>query len=92
MVYIILNKNTSQIKIGKSKNPNKRVKQLQTGSAGRLKLIAYWDCKDYFEKRIHRALSLWRSRYDGEWFDIKPNDAIDICTTMIGEPTHLVEF
>ena len=39
-LYIIQSDKTGMIKIGRSKNPQKRLKQLQTGNPNKLKLIA----------------------------------------------------
>ena len=38
-LYIIQSSNKGNFKIGRSKNPSKRLKQLQTGSPYKLKLV-----------------------------------------------------
>lgn len=65
-LYIIQSDNTGMIKIGRSKDPLKRLKQLQTGNPNKLKLIAYFDNMGWREKELHEQLS--RYRLEGEWF------------------------
>ena len=65
-LYIIQSDVTGMIKIGRSKNPEKRLKQLQTGNPNRLKLIATFKGQGWKEKLIHEDLKRWRKK--GEWF------------------------
>ena len=69
-LYIISNNET--IKIGKSKNPEARLNQLQTGSSKKLKLIHTVEVNDdeclYLEQMIHKELGT--RRVLGEWFNI----------------------
>lgn len=65
-LYIIQSDVTGMIKIGRSKNPEKRLKQLQTGNPNRLKLIATFKGEGWKEKLIHEDLKRWRRK--GEWF------------------------
>ena len=65
-LYIIQSDFTGMIKIGRSKDPIKRLKQLQTGNPNMLKLIAYFKDQGWKEKFIHENLS--RYRLKGEWF------------------------
>lgn len=57
-------------KIGISKNPKKRLKQLQTGSSSDLQLIDTYKTSRYsiIEKSLHRIYSHGLKR--GEWFDL----------------------
>lgn len=69
-VYLIQNLETSKYKIGISKNPKKRIKQLQTGSGEDLKLIHKYKSK--FPRKVETAL---HNRYSpdkarGEWFNL----------------------
>jgi len=68
-LYIIQSDKTGDIKIGRSKHPQKRLKQLQTGSPQKLKLLVVVENKGNIEKNIHRRLDRYRSRRNGEWFD-----------------------
>jgi hypothetical protein len=53
-------------KIGRTKNVEKRLKQLQTGSGIKLKLIYLFEGLGHKEKELHEQLRLWRQ--SGEWF------------------------
>ncbi len=53
-------------KIGRAKDPNKRLKQLQTGSAIKLKLVHIFEGLGNKEKMLHEELKPWR--LEGEWF------------------------
>lgn len=66
-LYIIQSDLTGMIKIGRSINPVKRLKQLQTGNPNKLKLIASFKNQGWKEKHLHEKLS--RFRLEGEWFD-----------------------
>lgn len=68
-LYIIQSDKTGSLKIGRSKDPEKRLKQLQTGSPYSLKLIFMAEGKGHLEKRLHERLKDYRQRRKGEWFD-----------------------
>ena len=68
-LYIIQSDKTGAIKIGRSKNPSKRLKQLQTGCPDKLKLLVIFENKGHLEKNLHRRLKSYKSRRRGEWFD-----------------------
>ncbi len=65
-VYFIQNLSTGNIKIGKSKNPSYRLKELQTGNDGKLVLMATVSEKYYTEEHLH--LLFHHFRLNGEWF------------------------
>ena len=52
-LYIIQSDKTGMIKIGRSKNPQKRLKQLQTGNPNKLKLSASFKGEGWKEKIVH---------------------------------------
>jgi hypothetical protein len=65
MVYFITD--GEFIKIGKSENPIKRMKKMQTGNARELKMLGYYeDYDEELEGYIHKSFSEYRVR--GEWF------------------------
>lgn len=66
-IYLISNNNNS-IKIGHSKNPLKRIKQLQTGNDNKLTLLLVCYADIYLEKRLHKMF-LFHKKY-GEWFTV----------------------
>lgn len=60
------------MKIGKADNPEKRVKDLQTGSATPIKLVDSYRIRSkgfarYVEKRAHKHLA--DIHMSGEWFE-----------------------
>lgn len=78
MSYIYIIGTEEQIKIGFSKQPEKRLKELQTGNEKKLQLFYKEEIQDskvrIVEKLIHRDLR--RYHKSGEWFTMKPEDAI----------------
>lgn len=69
-----------RIKIGYSQDVERRARQLQTGSPYRLKLMGEIRLPESEAKRLERALHKQYSEYRviGEWFELDPNDVIDI--------------
>lgn len=67
-LYIVQSDITGDIKIGRSKNPRKRLKQLQTGSPTKLKLLVEIPNAGYYEKILHKKLEKYKIRKRGEWF------------------------
>lgn len=87
MIYIITD--GEFYKIGRSKLPYKRLKQLQTGNRKPLRLIHIFEyqqkgriTEEIAEKRIHYLLRQFRKK--GEWFRFEnEQDLIDIITTIL---------
>lgn len=77
MLYLISDGDST--KIGISKNPRKRLAQLQTGHPKKLSLIQEYDVPHYYEKRLHKQLWMFRLRGNGEWFRLSPSS----CLTFI---------
>ena len=70
-VYLICNPVTEQYKIGVTKNdPEKRLKQLQTGNGCELHIVAthLTDNAYYIENMLHKELS--GHNVKNEWFEI----------------------
>jgi hypothetical protein len=68
-------------KVGISKNPKLRLKQVQAVEPGRIVLVGfYWFWRRshacMVEKGFHDAFQLWRER--GEWFDMDPQHAVGV--------------
>ena len=79
-VYLIGTDGGKFFKIGYSKHPEDRVKQLQTASMYPLQLLQKWSVKDVCkaEKEVHtalqnynRALSYPTLGWQTEWFELK---------------------
>lgn len=65
-VYFILDADNNRVKVGHSRDPWKRLRQLQTGSSAKLKLIGVIAAHPEVEKRLHSDLR--EHRVQGEWF------------------------
>ena len=67
-LYIARESITGNIKLGISKNPEARIKQLQTGNSSTLELLGVMDAPNGFmdESKIHKTLAANLIR--GEWF------------------------
>lgn len=85
-VYLIAAIGTPRYKIGRSKNPAKRLEELNQQSCYPLRLLetCYFDDCEYHEKRIHKLLKQWRVH--GEWFEI-PSTYLKCTNMWFHEPT-----
>jgi len=75
-IYLIQSQEDGYYKIGVSKHPKKRVKQLQTGNSSELKLIVTF-LSEYATK-VETSL---KNRYsylkkEGEWFDLSIKEEV----------------
>jgi len=83
-IYLIMNTNF-EYKIGMTKKSvSDRVKQLQTGNSGELKIISYYEVKNYdkVEKSLHNFFSYKRIR--GEWFNLNEEEILNFEKTVRG--------
>lgn len=67
-IYLINSEGTNKYKIGIAKNPNERVKQLQTGNSEKLEIVEIYKSKyaSKIEKNFHRRYNY--TSLLGEWF------------------------
>lgn len=70
-IYLMLNKKTGNIKIGRSKKPKYREKTLQAEEP-EIQLIAAWIAPKDIENKLHRKF--YEKRIRGEWFKLSFND------------------
>lgn len=71
MIYLANQVGTSNYKIGFSKNPQKRLKALQTGNSEKVVLIETWEGFRSDERDVHSLLELDEHRRKvGEWFNL----------------------
>lgn len=85
MVHVYLLKAEDRYKIGVAANIGKRIKQLQTGNAYVVELVAYVSLPDrksacFLERSIHRNLHY--RRCEGEWFDLT-DQQVDIVKSQL---------
>lgn len=67
-VYAIKNTDTGNIKLGISKNPEQRLKQLQTGCDGKLELVAYRKADNGYRDELQLHTENEQHAIHGEWF------------------------
>jgi len=75
-LYIIQSDKSGAIKIGRSKNPQKRLKQLQTGSPFKLRILLILEGKGSIEKQLHHRLDEYKQDCKGEWFDFNSTGSL----------------
>jgi hypothetical protein len=76
-LYAIKNTDTGYIKLGYSADPQQRVRELQTGNSGALRLIHTARIREdrarIVEQKLHHELAHHRIR--GEWFNLAESKA-----------------
>jgi len=79
-VYLIQSQEDGYYKIGVSKHPKKRVKQLQTGNSSELKLVESYQSEhaNKIEKALQRRYSYLKK--EGEWFDMGVSQEVSFLT------------
>lgn len=87
MIYFITDGRYT--KIGKADDPEKRLKELQTGNPFPLTLIKSIDGSFEEESNIHKSLSIYRM--NGEWFDFNCFDDEVIEFLLDGECGYAVK-
>ncbi len=78
IVYFIREVGTELVKVGKSVNPEKRLKSLQTGTPHKLELVHTVNSIKYNESWFHDILS--KFHISGEWYqldDLTMNEIIN---------------
>ena len=71
-LYVIGCKDKNYYKIGHSRNPEKRLKAIQTSCPFNLNLICKKKSADARQKESKLHLWLWELRKQGEWFVLSP--------------------
>ena len=67
-LYVMQMAVTGDIKVGRSSDPERRLRQLQTGCPHPLKIILTVPDAGHLEKSIHRLMDYRQIRRNGEWF------------------------
>ena len=81
-VYCIRNDDSEAVKIGFSQNPMRRIKQLQTASPSRLRLIGVVEIAQAFETSLHEQYA--SRRLSGEWFDDADSEISTVMSMLYG--------
>lgn len=80
MVYFIADTIKDVVKIGFSKDPRKRLRQLQTSNSNTLVLLGYIDGDRDMETHLHILFEKYK--LSGEWFSLdKDNVILDYINT-----------
>src|SRR5690606_36217138 len=76
-IYLIKCDEDSLYKVGKSKNPNKRVNQLQTGNPDKIRIVHQFKTENAgkVEKYFHNRYN--HCKKEGEWFDLDLKEELD---------------
>ena len=76
-IYLMQSLENGYYKIGISKNPNTRLRQLQTGNSSEMKLIETYesDFASKIERTLHNQYSHIKKK--GEWFDLTLENEVD---------------
>ena len=69
-LYIIQMAVTGDIKVGRSKDVHRRLRQIQTGSPHPLRLILHIPDGGDLERGFHTLMRQRRTTHKGEWFDV----------------------
>lgn len=67
-LYIIQSAVTGCVKIGRTKDVDARLLQLQTACPHKLRIIVHMPGEGHMERVLHRELKHYRIRWNGEWF------------------------
>lgn len=73
-LYLILDASSKKLKIGRSKDVNKRLRQLQTSNSGSLSILFSIKGKGHCEEYVHKKFSHLNT--NGEWYEYD-NSIID---------------
>lgn len=86
-VYVMEDGTASKLGVSKHKPEEQRVRQLQTGNPRVINVYAYRYVEDYeeVETEAHRRLESRRTRGSGEWFAVKPTEALAVLDAVIAE-------
>jgi len=91
-LYIIRSGETQLFKIGISKDPDKRLKQLQTGNPNLLKIYFTFQINNKYqnvkavniETTIHNFLQEYTGKHIlNEWFNLTDNEVVKIAECLI---------
>ena len=85
-IYLIHCEHLNSYKIGVSVNPEKRIKQLQTGTPYELNIVQIYESKypfkvektlhkNFFSKKITEDFQFNFELLKGEWFNLSPSEA-----------------
>ena len=96
-LYAIWNEKGRRVKIGRSTDVARRLRELQIGNHNKLRVVKVWEKQGHLERSVHAALEIV-GEWEGcrEWFDTSPETAIRVvelyknggCTPSDGSADH----
>lgn len=89
MIYFIQPVDGGSIKIGKANSPPDRLRELQTGSPDRLKIIGMMQGDEATEYALHDLFA--RHRLDGEWFS-PDDDLTEFIETVVNSRNPFLHY
>lgn len=80
-IYLIKSLNEGIYKIGVSKNPNKRLKEIQTGNPAPVEIVQLYETEMAYkvEKALHNRYSHFNTH--GEWFELSIKEEMSFLET-----------
>lgn len=94
-VYLIAAEHgLGNVKIGLSKDPHSRLRQLQTANADKLTIYKTWKCDSLQEARqVEKSAHILLSKYktNGEWYDVSYDVAIEAVERVINKSSLVQE-
>lgn len=91
MGYVYVIQSQDYYKVGVTKgNPQNRMKQLQTGSPVKLRLVRTYKLRnyEYVEKEVHKRLARYRT--SGEWFDCDLRIIEETISNVVGDNMYTI--
>ncbi len=82
-VYCIGPADARVVKLGWSRDPEKRLHELQTGSPVDLRLLAIFPATERIERSLHEVFADCRIR--GEWFDNADGRVVDVVRGLLDQ-------
>lgn len=80
-IYLIKSLNEGVYKIGVSKNPSKRLKEVQTGNPSPVEIVQLYETNNAYkiEKALHNRYSHFNTH--GEWFELSIKEEVSFLET-----------
>lgn len=80
-IYLIKSLNEGVYKIGVSKSPNKRLKEVQTGNPSPIDILYLYETENAYkiEKALHNRYSQYNTH--GEWFELSIKEELSFMET-----------
>ena len=85
-LYVIGERVGSLVKIGRARDVDRRLREIQTGYPRDLSILHVEWCAGRLESCVHQALAQWHCR--GEWFDFGERDPVSEVRAAVCNAEH----